>query len=180
METTDELLISACKHDLRHFADIYKKYLDHVYRYSYSVLQSQEETEDIVGMTFETALNKISAYEYKGISLKSWLFQIARFHMSNKFRLKSNDNQSFDESIFTEYQTEDIALKAVNTDLLNRIEEYIKEYPAIIQEILTLRLWQEMEFTEIAMVIGRKPGAVKMNYYRTLEKIQEKFAEGGL
>jgi len=43
------------------------------------------------------------------------------------------------------------------------------------QELLRLRFAAEMSFEEIAMLDGRKPAAVKMAIYRTLDQLRARW-----
>lgn len=40
------------------------------------------------------------------------------------------------------------------------------------KEIIHLRFYEEMRFSEIAEIVGKKEGAVKMTLYRAMEKVK--------
>ena len=43
----------------------------------------------------------------------------------------------------------------------------------IEQELIRLRIFEEMEFNQIAIALDSKEAAVKMRYYRVIEKLKE-------
>ncbi len=64
--------------------------------------------------------------------------------------------------------------------MVKRIEEFILTFKPPTPEIIQLKLWEELSFEEIAELMGKSVGSVKMMYYRALEKINAEFIEKGV
>lgn len=177
---TEAKIISSCKTDIKEFYKLYDTYVGDVYRFVYSYTKDKHLTEDIVSATFETALKSIIDYELRGISIKSWFFSIARGKLSNYW--KSKLSQEIDLSDDLEVKdSEDIAQKSFDRDLLMKVFEFIKSFSPPIPEIFQMRLTDEMSFKEIAEVIGDSEANTKMRYYRAINKIKSNFGmESGL
>lgn len=169
----EKSLLLKCKDDLSHFAGLYDCYVGDVYRYAYSRLNNKTEAEDITSETFLKALEKFETYmPQEGKRFKYWLIRISRNLIIDKYR-KKEMTEFHDE--FTAFEDEKILDKVANMDLLKKIEEFIKLMKPPTPEIVQLRIWEEMSFEEIADILGKNVPAVKMNYYRALEKIHEEF-----
>jgi RNA polymerase sigma-70 factor (ECF subfamily) len=169
----EKVVIAKCKEDMANFAFIYDSYVNDVYRYAFSRLNNKTEAEDITSETFLKALEKFGTYEpQEGKRIKYWLIRISRNLIIDKYRKK--EMTEFHEE-FTAFEDEDILNKVANMDLLKKIEEFIKEMKPPTPEIVQLRIWDEMSFVEIAEILGKNVPAVKMNYYRALEKIHKEF-----
>lgn len=170
-------LVNLCKGDLSHFTELYDVYVKDVYRYAYSRLYNQTEAEDITSETFLKALEKISQYSpQEGKSIKCWLFVIARNLIVGKFRKK--EMVEFDEE-YTAFHDEKILDSIVNKDMVKKVEDYIIKFKPPVPEIIQLRIWEELKFEEIATILGKSEAAIKVAYYRALEKINAEFIEKG-
>lgn len=167
-------VIMQCKESLSAFTQIYDAYIDDVFRYVYSRLYNRENAEDITSEVFMIALEKINTFEHNGVvSVKSWLFSISRNLVLNKYKKK--EMEQFDEDYSTTFNDENILETVINKDLLNKIEEFMTNFHENVREIIQLCVWEEMSFGEIATVVNKKETAVKMAYYRALEKINNEF-----
>lgn len=166
-----------CRDDLQAFTTFYTNYVEDVYRYAYSRLLDKSSAEDITQNAFMIALEKIKTYEHNGVSsIKSWFFGIARNLMLNKYKKKEAEN-GFDEDFTTSFNDERILEKAISKDLLKNVTSFIETLSPTIQEVIRLRVWDEMSFAEIADILGKNESAVKMAFYRGLEKIYKEFEE---
>lgn len=168
----EQALIESCKSDLSGFTAIYDAYVTDVYRYCFSITQNKEAAEDAVSFAFLQAIEKINEYEFRGKSIKNWIFIIARnyIYKSNTKEVSSEiveDVADEDESVLELMITEEniVAVKSVLSNLNS--EE---------QEIVKLKIWEEMKFEEISEITGLGLSGVKMKYYRSLEKIKVYFA----
>ena len=65
------------KNDQKAFAELTKRYLTAVFRFSYSVSQNKELAEDVTQETFMLVWENAQKWEPSG-QLKSWLFRVAR------------------------------------------------------------------------------------------------------
>jgi RNA polymerase sigma factor (sigma-70 family) len=173
----EQNVIKSCREDLTNFTEVYNAYVKDVYRYAYSRLNNQTESEDITSETFLKALEKLETFQIQdGKSIKCWLFTIARNLIFDKYRKK--ETVEFNDEI-TAYSDENILEKAVNRDMISRVEHFIKQFNPPVPEIIQLRIWEELSFDEISIVMGKPVGAIKMAYYRALEKIHVEFIKEG-
>src|SRR5450759_1616379 len=75
---SDELkIIRAAKQDSKAFGDLYKLYVEQVFRYLYSRIGNVHEAEDITAQTFLVAFESFDRFRQVE-HFASWLFTIAR------------------------------------------------------------------------------------------------------
>ena len=86
----DELaLIEAAQLDPNAFKELYRKYLDRIYRYICFRVPTPEDAADLTQQVFMQAFNSLPKYRNRGLPFSAWLFRIARnavFDTSRKRR----------------------------------------------------------------------------------------------
>jgi len=76
-EADETKLIKAVKRDPRAFGELYKLYVNQIFRYLYSRIGNLEEAEDATSKTFLAAFEAFDKFRQDG-HFASWLFAIAR------------------------------------------------------------------------------------------------------
>jgi len=154
------------------FGLLYDAYAREIYRFVYYKTSHKETAEDLVGQVFTKAWSSITGY--RGIGFRAWLYGIARNAVIDHYRRKrptediddhwdlaSPDNQAGE----LDKQFDQARIRAALSTL--SFEE---------RDILIMRFWQDMEYREIAVALGKTEGAVKMKAYRTLANMKDRFA----
>lgn len=172
----EHLLLKKAKENKDNFGSLYKYFIDDVYRFTYSILNNKHDAEDITSQTFIKLYENLNKLEEKDTSLKSWLFTVSRNLCYSKF--KKPTEVEFDEK----YQiSEEVEISFVdeimNKDLVNKIQAEIKTLTPIEQETITLRIWEGMQFDEIAEIQQAKLSTVKLRFYRSIEKLKKSVEE---
>ncbi len=170
------------KRDAEAFADLYDRYVTPIYRFVYLKLPSRESAEDVTSETFLRFWNAIlQGTEIRNV--RAFLYQIARNLVVDHYR-NAEVSQSLDvvtnDTEFTSSDTEgyisdrgrDQRLIEARADLrivLERIERLKEDY----RDVLTLRLIDELGFADIATVLDKKPGHVRVIYHRALKALDK-------
>ena len=165
----DELaLIRAARQDPALFGELYKHYVDRVYRYLYSRIGNVHEAEDLTAQTFLAAFESFNRFR-QDAHFASWLFSIARHKIADYFRRRKNSPV-----------TEEIQDISVEKDPLFEVaqSEQVQALAAILptlaekeRELLRLRFLAEMSFPEMARFLHRNESALKKSLYRLLERL---------
>lgn len=159
------------------FEDVVKNYIKLVYFFVKRSLYQQDDVDDIVQETFLKAMSNYKQFTFRSEGeLKSWLLTICRHLITDQLRAKKNtisieqnnielfDHNDVEEMLDAEI-THERDIERVKTELL--------KLKAAEQEIIRLRVVEEMEFKEIASALDSKEAAVKMRFYRALIKLKE-------
>lgn len=167
-------LVSACQNgDVDAFGGLYDLYINQVYRYVYYRV-TKDEVEDIVENIFIRVWENIDKYKPGKHPFSSWLFRIAhnivvdhyrfhRKHISLHDRLPKHLNQSDDDPA-------DWAGQRLNQDQVREALSQLKENH---QQVLVLKFLSGFSNKEIAEVMGRKVGNIRILQYRALRELRE-------
>jgi RNA polymerase sigma-70 factor (ECF subfamily) len=156
------------------FAEIYRRYVDDVYRYLLVKSASAEDAEDLVAETFLAALRAASGYRGTGV-VKAWLIGIARRKAvdAHRARRPSLPLESA-EAMPDPRRTEELSLQR---DELARVAFAMRALLPDRAEALRLRYFAGLECGEIAPLMKRSEAAVKMLVHRGLRELREKLEE---
>ncbi|MGI6740485.1 MAG: RNA polymerase sigma factor [Brevefilum sp.] len=167
---TDEArIIKAARQDPKAFGELYRLYVEQVFRYLFSKIGNLHEAEDVTAQTFLAAFESFDKFRQDG-HFASWLFGIARNKAMDHFRRRDNLS-SMDES--SEIPVEDNTLsKVIQTEQEQALSKLIQALTEKERELLRLRFLAEMSFPEIARFLHRNEEAVKKRTYRLLARLQ--------
>lgn len=170
----DATLAASARHDPEAFGTLYRRYVQRVYRYVFSIVNDTLEAEDLTAEVFMAALEGLSGYREQGL-FSAWLFAIARnkarAHFRRRFRRQALETP---EDVLTSTQAAeawDPLADFEYVERLQRLQQMVRLLTSEERELLRLRFAAELSFSEIAEVLGRKEAAVKMNLYRLLERL---------
>ena len=166
---SDELrIIEAARQDPRAFGELYKLYVEQIFRYLYSRLGNVHEAEDVTAQTFLAAFESFDRFRQDG-HFASWLFTIARNKAMDHFRQRKN-TASIDEVDDIPVENEPLygVIQSEQAAILTRL---IQELPEEERELLRCRFLTEMSFPEIACFLHRNEEAVKKSIYRLLARL---------
>jgi RNA polymerase sigma-70 factor (ECF subfamily) len=166
--------IRACKRgELEHFEDLYSAYVHDIYRFVYYRVRNKEIAEDVTSDIFFKALRAITSFS-EGQSFRAWIYTIARNTLVDHYR-KHKDVQTLDADDAPDVvdEGEDIEERQHNILLLEQVKESLKKLSDTQQEIVTMRVWDELSYKEIAEITGKTEGNCKMIFSRAVGQLRE-------
>ena len=166
---TDAELVQLAKADRQAFGPLYDRYVDRVYRYCYRRLRTREAAEDATSQVFLRALTAIGSHR-DGTSFPAWLFTIAERTVIDAWR-RQRPRASLDdvpEAIDRDPTPEQAALDAEGRAAVRSLLHHL---PDDQRRAIELRL-ADLTGPEVAQVMGRPPGAVKMLQFRAITTLR--------
>ncbi|MFN8592099.1 MAG: sigma-70 family RNA polymerase sigma factor [Thermomicrobiales bacterium] len=167
-EPSDDDLVAQARHDPAAFAALYRRYAIPIYRYCDRALGDRGHAEELTQTIFLRALSGLP--RYRGGSFRSWLFAIAHNAVVSTRRAQ--------RPVFDLSQTEEIADPAASPEDLaiaaatqREITQLLAKLPPEQRAVVELRL-AGLRDKEIADVLGRSPGAVRMAQYRAVQQLR--------
>lgn len=151
---------------------IYKKYHDDIFRYSHALVGNRIDAEDITSNTFLELNLKIEDFDWRNISIKAWLLKTAKFKfftLIKKFKKVESENDFFMNLPDINVSVEN---EAINDSVMRNVKESLKFLSKEEQEIIALRIWEDLKFKEIAEVLDSNSDNVKKKYYRSIGKLK--------
>lgn len=152
------------------FGRLYDHYVQPVYRYLYSHVESVHEAEDLTSQTFISAYEALHKYRERG-QFAAWLFQIARSRMNDHFRRSRREVDL--EAVERVVEMDDTLDRVIRAEELIRLRSLIRELDSDEQELIRLRYVADLSFAEIAEVLGKREEAVKKWLYRLQARLKD-------
>lgn len=159
--------------DSEAFGRLFDLFYDRIYRYLYFRTYKRDTAEDLASVTFMKALEKLSQFRPERGEFSAWLYRIARNSLFDYFRARRLTLE-LDENWEIADET-DLSRDAETRDLWDRLKPLLAELKPDQQDLIKMRIWDEMSYSEIARVLGKKEAACKMSFSRTLRLLRERF-----
>lgn len=177
----EQELLDRCRHDPRAFAELYDENFEQIFHYILHRVSNVTLAEDLASQTFEKAVRKIGRFRWRGVSVTAWLYRVASNEV-NSFLRKHYRRKKF-ESPWSEHYTAvdsrspDHELEAAEADvsrntLFLEVAEQLKRLGSLDQTILTLRYFEGKSYREIADILGKREGTMRMRASRALGKLR--------
>ena len=168
--TSDKILARKASQDPKAFGDLFDRYALRIYRYCYSRVPHRESAEDITSQVFQDALEHIDQYRPSG-PFAAWLFTIARRRVADHYRtLKPAEELSEEIS----QGNPEILASVIQQENLRQLENSLQALDDNELELLRMRFAAGMHYKEIAALVDKTPGAVKIAIYRLLDRLKVK------
>ena len=175
----DRALVEAAQADPARFDALYRKYVAQVYSYALYELRDRHEAEDATERTFMAALAGLRRFEERATpadgggasTFRVWLFQIARHAVAERRRrLRRRPETALDAAEAVPAAT-DIERDAARRDDVEQALRAIARLPGDRRRAVILRFVEEMSTAEIAGILGRSDGAVRVLIHRALRSV---------
>ncbi|MDO5533929.1 MAG: sigma-70 family RNA polymerase sigma factor [Propionibacteriaceae bacterium] len=153
------------RRDTAWFEALYRAHHGAVLRYAVRRI-GPDEADDVVAEVFATAWRKLDAV---GDPPLPWLYRTAHHHLLHTGR-RLAQGARLQERLRAQPQADapGPALRDPILDLLDRLS-------AEDAELLRLTAWEQLTPSEIAQVLGIKPGTVRVRLHRARQRAQAEF-----
>jgi RNA polymerase sigma-70 factor (ECF subfamily) len=164
--------VEAARADRAAFATLYRRYVDRVYGYAFYQLGDHHDAEDATERTFMAALHGLSEFEDRGSTFRAWLFRIAHNTVANAHRSRSRRRADpLPDSFERPAPNADPAGLVALADELREVRRAIVEMPEDRRQVILLRFVDGLSTAEVAEVLDRSPGAVRVLLHRSLRDL---------
>lgn len=175
-EPEDALLIEKAQNgDVNAFGELYERYAASIFRFIYSQTLHRLDAEDITADVFLRAWQALSRYQDQGFSFSPFLFRIARNALIDSRRKRSYMKEiSEDEMLnlpdqMTSEPSALLSTKIQHNELVKILSQLREDY----RTVLILRFFNDLSPEEIAQVMGRSVGAVRVLQHRALSSLRK-------
>ena len=166
----------------RIFNKIYNKYIDKIYRFVFLKVSSKEIAEDLCSETFSRFWKEIR--QGKEIENPSaFLYRIVRNLIIDHYREKSrvqmvsinnHDNHSVPEMADP---NSNIIQQAVITSDVNTVKQAMTNLREDYQNVIIWHYLDELSIPEIAKMLNKSEGTVRVILHRALKSLREQFSQ---
>lgn len=160
----------------KRFIKIYDKHIEKIYRFIFLKVESQQIAEDLTSQVFIKLWDRLRTNhkEKKIKNLSAYLYQIARTEIANHYRQQSKfqiisteNNQIVDPK---ENLEENYSLRSDLIILRNCLKQ-LKEKE---QNLIIWRYLEELSIKNIAEILGKPEGSVRVMIHRALKELKKK------
>ena len=176
----DRPLVEAARRDPARFDALYRRYLAQVYSYAYYELGDHHAAEDATERTFLAALANLGRFSERArpadgegaSTFRVWLFRIARNVVANERRsARRHPATVLDEAAAIVADPLDVEGRAVRNEQALAAWRAVGRLPGDRRRAIVLRFVDEMSTAEIAGILGRSEGAVRVLIHRALRSV---------
>ena len=170
--------VDSAQRDPARFDALYRRYLPRVYSYAYYELGDHHAAEDATEATFVSALTHLDRFEERArpadgegaSTFRVWLFQIARNEVAGeRRRAHRRPTEPIGETVVADPL--DVESAAVRRDEARAAWRAVGRLPGERRQAMVLRFVDELSTAEIAGVLGRSEGAVRVLIHRALKSV---------
>jgi RNA polymerase sigma-70 factor (ECF subfamily) len=160
------LVEAAREKDEAAWSSIFDDHFQSLYRYAYYRTGDGSAAEEIAAQVFEEALRGIKRFEYRGISIKAWLFAIARnliaSHLATRARLKQT----------TLVDTIPVSYAFTGSDDQDEALAALRDLPDEQQQVVGMTLLENLSSRDCAEVMGRTVREVNSLQLKALRQLR--------
>jgi RNA polymerase sigma-70 factor (ECF subfamily) len=130
----------------------------------------------MAGQVFLKALESISSFKWRGVPVSAWLFRIAHNQVIDYWRnAKSKGSLPLDESLVSnDIDPEEVA--EMNLDI-SRLVKALRQLTKAQREVIELRFAAELSTAEVAKILDKSQGAVKVLQHNALKTLRGRLSE---
>ena len=163
----EERLIEAARgRDEVAWSTIFSENFDALYRYAFYQTGDRTGSEEIAAQVFEEALRGIKKFQYRGVSLRAWLFRIARNLIADEFARKAKMRQTGLQE--TRSESDELAETATEHELL----QALSVLPDDQQQVVSLTLLEDLPARDCAEVMGKTVREVHALQLKALRQLR--------
>jgi RNA polymerase sigma-70 factor, ECF subfamily len=164
--------------DSNALGQLYDTYRDRVARFATGRLGDAEKAEDVTSETFEAVCRNLGSYR-AGTDFEAWLFTIAHRRVADHFRRRFRRREvELDEAVLTHQGALPPAVGGPEEAVLAaerraEVAGAFRRLRADQQEVLALRVLGGLSAAQVADVLGKSEGAVRVAQHRALRSLRE-------
>jgi RNA polymerase sigma-70 factor (ECF subfamily) len=169
----EKLLVQrAIERDPAAFAALYDKHVVRIYRHIYYLVNDSREAEDLTAQTFLKAWEAIDRYKERGAPFVAWLLRIA--HNITVSLLRSKRDHSTLEDTYVDHKLDRNPEEALEQ---SHDEKSVRDAVLCLRDeqrqVIMLRFVEELDYREVAAVIGKSVPAVRVIQHRALGNLRK-------
>jgi RNA polymerase sigma-70 factor (ECF subfamily) len=171
--TSDEAILiqRAIGHDPEAFGRLYDMHVNRVYRHVYYRVGNKADAEDLTQQVFLKAWQAIGRYKKTATPFLAWLMTISHNLVIDFYRTRKSE--SYLDMDFAAHDSASGPERAVEASFeQQRLRRTILRLHGDEQQVVMLRFIEGFEFREIASLLGKKEGNIRVILHRALVKLR--------
>ncbi|HTG69874.1 MAG TPA: sigma-70 family RNA polymerase sigma factor [Candidatus Udaeobacter sp.] len=175
---TDSQLIREIKDgNVELYSELMRRYQRKILAFIYHMLKSAKLellAEDLCSETFYKAYRSLHSFRELDASFSTWLYTIARNTVLSELRKQKSAHVSLDESGFEPIAALDAVpeQQMLRNERMAMVREAINNLPEKQRSALILREYDQLDYQEIANILGQTVSSVKSLLFRARASVK--------
>lgn len=172
-QTPEETVLvqRAVAHDADAFGKLYDMHIDRVYRHIYYRVGNEADAEDLTQQVFLKAWRAMGRYKKTASPFIAWLMTISHNLVVDFYRTRK-DKAYIEAEVLANHSTSSPEQAAEVSYKQQRLRRAILQLSADEQQVVTLRLMEGFQFAEIASLLKKREGNIRVILHRALLKLR--------
>lgn len=159
------------------YSELMRRYQRKILAFIYHMLKSAHMelmAEDLCSETFYKAFRSLHSFREVDASFSTWLYTIARNTVLSELRKQRAASVPLEESGFVPVAPSDVAPEQaiLRSERVELVREAINNLPEKQRSALILREYDQLDYQEIANVLGQSVSAVKSLLFRARSSVK--------
>ncbi|MCK8486358.1 sigma-70 family RNA polymerase sigma factor [Paenibacillus sp. MBLB2552] len=159
------------------YSELMRRYQRKILAFVYHMLKSAHMellAEDLCSETFYKAFRSLHSFRELDASFSTWLYTIARNTVLSELRKQRNGNVPLDESGIVPVASNDVVPEqaVLRSEKVGMVREAINNLPEKQRSALILREYDQLDYQEIANILGQSVSAVKSLLFRARSSVK--------
>jgi RNA polymerase sigma-70 factor (ECF subfamily) len=172
LTTTDSQLLERARHyEAQALAEIYDRYAEAIYRYLYRYVGDAAQAEDLTSEVFVKLLQSLNTARAPRDRLPGWLYRVAHNLAMDWFRKGSKHvEMPLDAELATDIESPLAELERRQTH--EQLRAALRQLTVAQQRVILLRFGEGFKLAEVARLMGKSEGAIKILQYRAVRRLR--------
>jgi RNA polymerase sigma-70 factor (ECF subfamily) len=162
----DLLLERAQRGDEEALDELFRREWRPVFGLAYAALQDRNDAQDVTQEAFLRALQHLDQFQQRGIPFHAYLATVARNLIRDRWRQPMPASIALHDEEPHGPNTAEVALLA--DEERTYLRRVLARLPVDYQTVIRLRVLEERPTSEVASLMRRSPGAVRVQQHRAI------------
>lgn len=169
--TDEEIMLAVANGELKQLSILFDRYHVRIFNFFNKMVQNKMVSEDLTQEVFVKVLKYRTSY--KSGNFTSWIYTIARNIFSSYYQKQKKERTNIIENDLV--GTEENLITESNQEELEHLQKSLLRLNKTDRELIVMHRFQEINYGQIAEIIGSSEGAVKVKVHRALKKLKDIF-----
>jgi RNA polymerase sigma-70 factor (ECF subfamily) len=172
----EDVLVAARRSDGEAWQELYGAYAGRVHAYLRA--QGAVDAEDLTSEVFLRVYARLDTFSGDEAQFRSWLFTVAhRILIDDVRRNRRRPQPTASPAAVEHLAAGDVEAEAIGNMGREWVDSLIAALPGPQRDVLALRVVADLPLADVAVILGKRTGAVKALQHRALARLRRALGE---
>ena len=160
---------SVAKGDLAQLAVLFDRHHKRIYNFFFKMHRNKMISEDLTQEVFVKIMRHRKSF--KNGNFTAWIYTIARNVFADYYQKLKRERNTISDTEISNLQQQSSANE--NQEEIDHLQKALLNLNTSDRELIIMHRFQEIQYAQIAEIIGSSEGAVKTKVHRALKKLKD-------